>query len=137
LNARSIGCPSHYSAQSIQLAHDGSLRNSAYGRIAGQLANSLEVLGKQQSPSTTPAGQRRSFSPGVATANDDYIVPVHSGNLFGRGLQEEAGVGQCDADTLRNLTQTTDPGNIAQGHYQVLVLASNSELGALVYVFLL
>src|SRR2546422_10479410 len=66
LDRRAIGRPPHDTAEGVDLADHGALRDPADGGIAGHLTDGVEVGGKDENlraPATAPDGRLR---PGLA-----------------------------------------------------------------------
>jgi hypothetical protein len=122
LDTSQISGPSHDAAENVDFSDDGALGNPADGRIAGHLADGLEVLSEKKSPGTPTGRHRGRLSPGVTAADDDDVVPrvAHQPRLL----------------TSRELSQPSDAGDLVGWDEEVTVLASDSELRGAPKVFL-
>jgi len=70
------GAP-HDAAERVHFAHDGSLGDSADGRIAGHLADGRGAARHERNTLRARAyGGDRGFDAGMSAANDDYIEVV-------------------------------------------------------------
>jgi hypothetical protein len=68
-----IGSSSHYSAEGVYLAYDGSLRNSADRWVARHLADRFERTSDEPYSRTQTSCCDRGFSSGVTGPDDDNI----------------------------------------------------------------
>ncbi len=74
LDRRAIGRPPHDTAEGVDLADHGALRDPADGRIAGHLTDGVEVGGKEENLRTQPSRHDGRFGAGVAGADNNQIV---------------------------------------------------------------
>ncbi len=73
LDARDVGQTPHDPIQGVDLSHQMPLAQAADGRVAGHLADGLQLL-RQQDRARARASRRRSrFTAGVAAADDDNV----------------------------------------------------------------
>jgi len=70
LNRGPIGGAAHDAAQGVDLADDGALGDAPDGRIAGHLADGVEVRRQEQGPGAQASGHGGGFGAGVAAADD-------------------------------------------------------------------
>ena len=73
LNAALIGGECHCTAQSVHLAHEMSLADTANRRIAAHLPEGFDVVGEQQSLAAHAGGGECRLGSGVAAADDDNV----------------------------------------------------------------
>ena len=73
LDARRIGPEPHHAAQGVDLAHHVALGQAADGRIAGKIAQAVQVAADQQHVETQPGQSHGGFGAGVAAACDDAV----------------------------------------------------------------
>jgi hypothetical protein len=64
---------SHYSAERVDLAYDGSLGNPTDRRVARHLSDRLERASDEPHSRAKPSGCHRGFSSGVTRPDDNYI----------------------------------------------------------------
>lgn len=64
----------HLAAQSVDLAHDLTLGDTADGRIARHRRKLGHVHGQQQRARPETCGSRRSLTAGVSAADNYYVV---------------------------------------------------------------
>src|SRR5271170_1178736 len=76
LNTGLVGGEAHLAAERIYLAHQVALANPAYGRVAGHLADMVEVEREHQGARAHSSGGERSFHSGMAGADYNDVV-VH------------------------------------------------------------
>src|SRR5438105_11475147 len=77
LDRGAIGGAAHQTAQGVDFAHDGTLRNAADGGIAGHLTNRVQHRCEEKRSGTQPGCHRCCFSTGVTTTHDDYVIVGH------------------------------------------------------------
>ncbi len=78
LDRRAIGRPPHDTAEGVDLAYHGALRNPADGGIAGHLTDGVEIGSKEENLRTQPSRHDGRFGAGVAGSHHDHvIVDVH------------------------------------------------------------
>jgi hypothetical protein len=121
LDARQVGGSPHNTAKRVDLSDDGPFGNSTDGRIARHLAYCFEILGQQEGSSTAAGSEGGGLRSCVAAADDDDVVAFHVNESLG----------------LDSLTQSCYAGNVTAGNYQMLVMATDAELGALPYILFL
>jgi len=73
LEHREIRGSSHYSAERVHLANDGSFRNSTDRRVARHLADGLERTSDEPYPRTQASCRDCGFGSGVTGSDDNYI----------------------------------------------------------------
>ncbi|MNE06111.1 hypothetical protein D3C80_986920 [compost metagenome] len=76
LDAGHIGQTAHDAVQSVDLAHQVPLAQTADGRVATHLADGLELLGQQQGAGAGARRGGRSFTAGMTAADDDDVEGV-------------------------------------------------------------
>ena len=59
--------------EGVDLADQVALAQAADGRVAGHLADRLELVGEQQRARAQPRGRGRGLAAGVAAADDDHV----------------------------------------------------------------
>jgi hypothetical protein len=77
LDACEIGRATHDSAERVDLTNHRPLCNPTDGRVAGHLAYSLEVLGKQEGSRAATSSEHCSLAAGVASTNHNNIILFH------------------------------------------------------------
>ncbi len=81
-----VGSMSHLPAQRINLAHEMPLGGAADGGVAGAVAHRVQIDGKDHRPAAQPCTCQRCFNPGMARANNRYVIILrmilHSFNPF-------------------------------------------------------
>ena len=73
LNAGFVGTTGHDAIEGVDFLHQMAFANTADGRIAGHLAQGLDVMGQEQCPAAYAGGRKRCFGAGMATTNHDDI----------------------------------------------------------------
>ena len=73
LERREVRGSSHYSAKGVYLTYDGSLRNSADGRVARHLADRFERTSDEPDSRTQTSCGNGGFGSGVTGPDDDNI----------------------------------------------------------------
>ncbi len=95
LNAGLVGDAAHQPVQRVDLAHEMTLAEPANGRIAGHLADGLDLVRDQRRARAHARGRGRGLAAGVSAANHDHIIGrvpheaaarklTKSGNLWGQ-----------------------------------------------------
>jgi hypothetical protein len=74
LYATTISTTGHEAAEGIYLFDQVALADSAYGRVAGHLSQSLDIVGQQQSMATHTGAGSSGLGTGMAATNDNDIV---------------------------------------------------------------
>ena len=73
LDARRVGPEAHHAAQGVDFAHHMALGQAADGRIAGKIAQAVQIAADQQHVETQPGQGHGGFGAGVAAAGDDAV----------------------------------------------------------------
>ncbi len=76
LEASHVGCTAHLATQRINLPDQMSFCQSADGWIARHLSNSVEVDCEKQSFATHSCGGQCRLNAGMASPDDDHIIPL-------------------------------------------------------------
>ena len=74
LDSGGIGVERHRATQRIDLPDHVAFGQSADGRVAGHLANGVEILGQHRHLGAETRGRHRSLVSGMAGADHNYIV---------------------------------------------------------------
>ena len=87
LNAGLVGDAAHQPVQRVDLADQMALAEPANGRIAGHLADGLDLVRDQRRARAHARGRGRGLATGVSAANHDHIIgrvphPPGSQTLF-------------------------------------------------------
>ncbi len=69
----------HDPAQGVYLLHQVAFTDTADGRIARHLPQGIDTVGQQQGTGAHTRGRQGSLGPGMAPADDDYVVFVFTG----------------------------------------------------------
>ena len=77
LDAGPVDGAAHDAVQRVDLAHQMALAEPADGRVAGHLADGVELVGDQQRPRPSPRRRRRRLAARMAAADHDDIEPAH------------------------------------------------------------
>ena len=81
LDSRLVGDDTHLSAQCINLSHNLSLGNTAYGRIATHLTNLVHVHRYQAGLGSHVRRGSSSLASSVATTDNENVI-IESHNLY-------------------------------------------------------
>jgi hypothetical protein len=76
---------SHHAAQGIDFLDQMAFSDTAYGRVAAHLPQSLDILCQQQGLHTHTRGRQGGLGAGVAAAYDDYVkvfLEFHRQSMF-------------------------------------------------------
>jgi len=87
LDTGTVGGMAHGPAKRIDLFHQVALADTANGRVAGHLAQGLDVVRQQERLRPHACRRQCGLSAGMAATNDDDIVAVrviHRTSVFGR-----------------------------------------------------
>src|SRR5881398_3565258 len=88
LDRRAVGGAAHDTAERVDLAHHGALRDPADGGIAAQLADGVEVRREEECPCSQSSGHDCRFRPGMARShNYNVVIDAHGPNYTGPGSQ--------------------------------------------------
>ena len=68
-----VGQPAHQPVEGVDLAHQVALAQAADGRVAGHLADGLELVGEQQGARAEARRRGRGLAAGVPAADDDHV----------------------------------------------------------------
>src|SRR5882762_6477542 len=74
LNSSLVDRKAHLTAQRIDLPNQMPFPDSADRRITRHLPDMVEIKRKHQGARTHPRRRKRSLNPGMASANNNYIV---------------------------------------------------------------
>ncbi|MNL13510.1 hypothetical protein D3C87_1344190 [compost metagenome] len=85
LDAGHIGQTPHDAVESIDLAHQMSLAQTADGRVAAHLSDCFQLLGQQQSAGARARRGGGGLTAGVSAADDDDVEGCGGGGTHGRG----------------------------------------------------
>jgi hypothetical protein len=88
LDSGAIGGAAHEATQGIDLADDGTLRDSSDSGIAGHLTDGIQDGCEQEGPGSEARGHGGGLSAGVATTdNYDVVVERHRVKLLNEDMQ--------------------------------------------------
>ena len=73
LNAAGIGGFCHLSAERIEFTHQMPFAGAADGRVAGHIADGIQIDGKNNGAKTEPCGSQRRFNSGMTGADHGNI----------------------------------------------------------------
>jgi hypothetical protein len=73
MNTRTVSGTRHHAPERIDLFYQVALANPPYGRIAGHLAECLNILGHQERICASSGGRQRRLCSGMTTTHDDHV----------------------------------------------------------------
>ena len=74
LDTGGVRGPGHEAAQGVDLPHQVALADAADGRVAGHLAQGLDVLGQEQGAGPAACRGQGRLAPGVTAAHHDHLI---------------------------------------------------------------
>src|SRR5271163_3508991 len=97
LDSSLVGRQAHLAAKGVDLADQVTLADAADGRVAGHLADVIEVESEHQRARAHPGRRERGFDSGVAGADNDDVVVHGEQRLWpARALRAKRGADTVD-----------------------------------------
>ena len=104
----------HLAAEGINLAGEMALGQATDGRVAGHLADGIEIDGEQERLATHACGGERGLHAGVACSHHDHIIPLR---INEHGRENSHCRTECKGENAHlNLEKAVEPRMNTNGH---------------------